>query len=98
MKYADMRTKAGVTTLRRRRIEAVDRFAEKCTSGPFSRWFPRRAPGRSTRSAGQVGGLYEERFARCQRLYDSPLYYMRRRLNGKEGKKYGERNRQYRDQ
>ena len=30
MKYADMREKAGVTTLRARRIEACDKFASKC--------------------------------------------------------------------
>ena len=87
--------------MRRRRIEAVDRFAEKCATGIFSHWFPRRPVARATRSAapgsGSGGGLYEEKFARCHRLYNSPLFYMRRRLNGKEGKKYGERNKEYRD-
>ena len=38
-----------------------------------------------------------EEFARCNRLRDSPIFYMRRRLNGKEGKSYGSRNRDYRD-
>ena len=38
----------------------------------------------------------EER-ARCNRLRESPIFYMRRRLNGKEGKTYGQRNRDYRD-
>ena len=99
IKYADMRDLAGVTTLRRRRIEAVDRFAEKCSTGS---WFPRRPITRSTRSAATPGvagsGLYEEKFARCHRLYNSPLFYMRRRLNGKAGKKYGERKKEYRDQ
>ena len=40
---------------------------------------------------------YKEEFARCDRLKNSPLYYMRRRLNGKEGKTYGKRNSKYRD-
>ena len=38
-----------------------------------------------------------EEQARCNRLRDSPIFYMRRRLNGKEGKTYGERNKDYRD-
>ena len=40
---------------------------------------------------------YQETFARCDRLRNLPLHYMRRRLNGKAGKEYGERNRCYRD-
>ena len=45
---------------------------------------------------GRQGDKYVEFFAKCDRLRNSPLYYMRRRLNGKEGKKYGEKNSQYR--
>ena len=82
--------------IRRRRIEATDRFAEKCSTGIFSHWFPRRV--RSTRSAEHAGGLYKEKFTHCHRLYNSTLYYMRHRLNGKEGKKYCEQNKHYRNQ
>ena len=41
---------------------------------------------------------YKEFFVRCDRLKNSLLYYMRHRLNGKAGKTFGSRNRQYRDQ
>ena len=93
--YANMRKKAEVTTLRQRRIEACDKFANKCLSNrKFEHWFPLRRTGR----AGNRGGeKYAEEFARCDRLKNTPIFYMRRRLNGKEGKKYGERNRKYRD-
>ena len=93
--YAKMRELAEVSTLRQRRIEACDSFASKASKGKFSHWFPVRARARSgTRSSGGV--VYEEKFARCDRLRNSPLYYMRRRLNGRPGKIYGERNKQYR--
>ena len=87
-----MRELAGLTTLRERRIECVDKFARKCiASDRFNHWFPKRS-GRATRNSEE----YEEKFARCDRLYYSPLYYMRRRMNGKKGKSYGARNAEYR--
>ena len=90
-----MRKLAGVTTLRERRIQACDAFAKKCLgSSRFSTWFPPRAAGRSSRRRGEE---FEEEYARCDRLRNTPIFYMRRRLNGKEGKTYGERNRIYRD-
>ena len=93
--YAEMRSKAGVTTLRQRRIEMADKFEEKAAgSTRFSGWFPRKQP---TRSTSRVKDQYLETFARCDRLRNSPVHYMRRRLNGKLGKTYGERNRKYRD-
>ena len=84
---------AGITSLRDRRVELCDKFANKALKTRFARWFPLR-PGRSTR----VSEVYLEEYARCNRLLDSPLFYMRRRLNGKEGKKYGERNKEYRNE
>ena len=93
--YADLRRMAGVSTLRQRRILMADKFAEAAAVSPrFRRWFPRR---RAARAASRVGDKYVETFARCDRLRNSPIHYMRRRLNGKEGMRYGERNRQYRD-
>ena len=90
---ATMRKRAGITTLRARRIEQVDKFAAKAASSDrFSRWFPLRS-GRATRGSDK----YLETYARCSRLYNSPVYYMRRRLNGKEGKRYGLRNKEYRE-
>ena len=90
--YAEMREKAGVTTHRARRIELCDKFTRKVAANPRFDWFPRRE-GRT----GRNGDYYQEFQARTDRLYNSPLYYYRRRLNGKAGKTYGERNRKYRD-
>ena len=89
-----LRWTAGLQTLRDRRIEATDKFARKAAADPkFCHWFPRRTAGRTTRNKE----VYEEKHAKCDRLMNSPIYYMRRRLNGKQGKVYGERNRQYRE-
>ena len=89
-----LRQHAGVTTLRDRRVALTDKFARKClTSDRFKHWFP-LADGRQT---GRNSDTYKEFFARTDRLKNSPLYYMRRRLNGKPGKTYGERNKRYRE-
>ena len=91
--YAMMRDKAGVTTHRARRIGLCDKFAEKAAASErFGDWFPLRG-GRT----GRKGDTYQEFNARTDRLYNTPLYYYRRRLNGKPGKTYGERNRRYRE-
>ena len=82
-----------MTTHRERRIELCDKFAEKAAANPrFADWFAERT-GRS----GRHGEQYQELPARTDRLFNSPLFYYRRRLNGKPGKKYGERNRRYRE-
>ena len=89
-----LRDAAGVKTLRARRIEQTDKFALKAAADPrFCHWFPKVSGRRSARNTE----IYEEKFAKCERLKNSPIYYMRRRLNGKEGKVYGERNKQYRE-
>ena len=89
-----MREKAAVTTLRYRRIEASDKFAAKCLGNTrFSHWFPRK----QIRSGMRGGEQYLEEHARCNRLRDFPIFFMRRRLNGKEGKSYGKTNAEYCD-
>ena len=91
--YAEMREKAGVSTHRARRIELCDKFAQKASCSPrFESWFPRR-----TARSGRRGDEFQEFQARMDRLFNSPLYYFRRRLNGKPGKEYGQRNRKYRE-
>ena len=75
--YAEMRRKAEVTTHRVRRIELCDKFAQKVVGNPHFDWFPERQ-GRS----GRQGDAYQEFQARTDWLYNSPLYYFRRRLNG----------------
>ena len=89
-----LRQKAGIDTLRDRRISLTDNFAAKCVGNPrFKKWFPPATGRRSGRSQEK----YREEFAKNDRLKNSPLFYMRRRMNGKEGKIYGERNRIYRE-
>ena len=91
--YAVMRERAGITTHRARRIELCDKFARKAMANPrFEDWFPLR-----TARTGRHGDEFQEQNARTDRLFNSPLYYYRRRLNGKEGKTYGQRNKQYRE-
>ena len=89
-----LRQEANLETLRARRIRLTDDFARKCAASPrFCHWFPLKNAARNTRNQEK----YEEKFAKCDRLKNSPLYYMRRRLNGKAGREYGERNRIYRE-
>ena len=91
--YAVMREKAGVTTHRARRIELCYTFAQEASRNPrFQSWFPPKT-GRS----GRHGEEFREFQARTDRLFNSPLYYYRRRLNGKPGKTYGLRNKRYRE-
>ena len=94
-----LRKLAGVTTLRERRALHCDKFAKSCAeSGRFSSWFPQKDCRRSTRSCpGKIPEKYVEKFARCNRLRSSPLFFFRRRLNGKAGKLYGERYKEYRE-
>ena len=64
--YATMREKAEVTTL----------IAVKCiNSSRFKHWFPLRVSGRS---GNRGGDKYLEKYARCDRLKNSPLFDMRR--------------------
>ena len=91
-----LRGKSGLDTLRSRREEINRKFAVKCAKDPvFERWFPLKTSRRSTRNG--PGEVYKEEKARCERLMNSPLFYFRRVLNGKIGKTYGTRNREYRE-
>ena len=91
-----LREMAGITTLRARRIEHCNKFAKKCLdSVRFSTWFPLATGRRSARTG--ISEKYREDFARCERLRSSPVYYFRRRLNGKPGKIYGQRYSQFRE-
>ena len=78
-----LRKLAGVTMLRERRISHCVRFAAKyAASGRFSDLFPLREVARN---------FQEIRRNLCP-LWQIKEYFMRRRLNGKEGRSYGQRN------
>ena len=94
MSARKLRQRAGLSTLRARRVEFTDKFAVKCAaSDRFGGWFPLKAD----RTSARVSEKYVEEYAKCDRLKNSPLFYMRRRLNGKEGKTYGAKNSEYRE-
>ena len=90
-----MRKLSGLPTLRARREEICDKFAAKCVGHPrLEEWFPKKTARASRRGTNREEFL--ETKARCKRLFDSPLFYFRRRLNGKIRKSYGKRNEEYR--
>ena len=94
--YARMRVLAEVSTLSQRQIAASDTFAKKCLGmSRFAKWFP---PRPVTRRAMRGGKAFMEEHARCNWLLNTPMFFMRRRLNGKEGKRYGKRNKEYRNE
>ena len=78
--YRFLLEKAQLEELKERRLKAVDKFTEKCLAGEYRRWFPENPGVRSTRGRRK----YLEEFARCDRRRNSPIFYMRRRLNEKE--------------
>jgi hypothetical protein len=75
--YRTLRERAGLPTLEERRLKSIDKFTDKCVQGRFTEWFPKKSTTRQTRT----NRPYEEKFARCNRLKNSPLYFMRKRLN-----------------
>jgi hypothetical protein len=80
--YRALREKTGLETLQERRLKAVDRFTAKCLAGSYAHWFPLNQGVRETRGKKK----YIEYFVRCDRLRNTLLFYMRRRLNDLENK------------
>ena len=76
--YSDLLEEADLKTLEERRANALRRFAEKAsTNSQFSHWFPLNQNRASQRSDKK----YQELHAKSNRLYNSPLFEMRRILN-----------------
>ena len=71
---------SGLERLEKRREVAFVKFARKTSEGRFRNWFPKRTNARPLRDQK----TYIEQYARCDGLYNSPIYAMRRKLNGKE--------------
>ena len=65
-------------TLEKRREKALLKFAQKASQ---NLQFLGRFPQNQNRSSQRVCKEYEEKFARSDRLYNSPLFTMRRALN-----------------
>ena len=76
--YPTMRDMAQVTMLKQRWIEACDKFAEKCLASKWcSKWFPLQSSGHVDIRA-TTSEKYEEEYARCDRLKNTPIFYFRR--------------------
>ena len=76
--YAELLEESGLKTLRERRENAITRFAQKCSTNPvYSRWFKENL----NRQSGRNPKRFEEKLARTNRLYKSPLFTIRRALN-----------------
>ena len=78
--YRSLLEHTGLTTLQERRDRRCKKFAEKCLQDDhFRTWFPLNPVSRSTRKPLP----YLEVRTRTKRLENSPVYHMRRLLNGK---------------
>ena len=78
--YRALLEMTGLTTLQERRDKRDLKFAQKCSQNDrYKSWFPLNPIARCTRQPL----VYQEKRARTQRLYKSPLFNLRRRLNGK---------------
>ena len=76
--YGALLEESGLKTLKSRREEQFLKFARKTSENPnYSDLFPKKNNDIRTRNYKE----YEERFARTDRLYRSPVYAMRRALN-----------------
>ena len=79
--YRSLLSISGLASLKARCDKRGDRFAARCLTNPrFVDWFPLHQPARPTR---RPLSFHEER-ARTARLQSSPIFHLRRRLNGKE--------------
>ena len=80
--YRALLEMTGLQTLQARRDARCLKFARKLlTNDRFAHWFPLHPVERVTRNPL----IYKELQARTKRLYDSPIYHMRRLLNGRRG-------------
>ena len=77
--YAMILEEQNLTTLMDRRRHLFDSFTLKAASSDrFSHWFPTKSFRHHDLREERI---YVEKHARTSRLYNSPLYVMRRRLN-----------------
>ena len=78
--YRELLSLSGLTSLQERRDQRSLKFARKCLGDDyFKTWFPLNPVARLTRNPLP----YAEERARTKRLFNSPLFHMRRLLNGK---------------
>ena len=77
--YDALLAESALETLKDRRAKPLAKFLDKSIKNPdYEDLFPRSL---SERSSARTGKKYQEYFARTQRLYNSPIFTMRRLLN-----------------
>ena len=78
--YNELLEKSDCERLKDRRLRLIDKFLSKAVENDrFSaKWFPKRT---FVHFDLRQERFYEEKYARTSRLYNSPLYFFRRRLN-----------------
>ena len=78
--YAELLSVSNLEKLHVRRERMCLNFALKLTNSPrFSKWFPTIEEG--TGPSLRNRKIFKEEYARTSRLYNSPIFYMRRKLN-----------------
>ena len=79
--YADLLIESGLPTLKARRETAIRKFAERALENPnYNHWFQ---PNPSVRQDSlRFSKPLLEKPAKTTRLYNSPIHYMTRMLNG----------------
>ena len=79
IQYVILLERSGLPTLAERRTKLVDGFIKKAVQNSrYKDWFPTKTFFHHDLRKEQI---YIEKYARTSRLYKSPLYYFRRRLN-----------------
>ena len=77
--YISLLEQANIETLKDRRIRLTDKFIQKSVANKkYSSWFPMKVLSDHDLRRERI---YKELQARTTRLYNSPIYYYRRRLN-----------------
>ena len=77
--YVSLLERSSLPSLAERRLTMVDKFITKTVNNPkYRSWFPHRILSTHDLRSEKI---YEEKHARTSRLYKSPLYFYRRRLN-----------------
>ena len=82
LSYEEILEMSGIETLWTRRERLLDKFIVKLTKNPrFSEdWLPQK---KFHHLDLRTELIYQEKYARTERLYRSPKYFIRRRLNEK---------------
>ena len=81
LSYAKLLNKSELSTLEERRVKAFERFTTKTLKNKkYESWLPLKENIRTNRTTS----TFKEEFAAGNRLYNSPVYTMRRLLNRSE--------------